>query len=71
MRNQTVRNLEPSCTGSTRPWIGWTHPVWSSYIDETSFKKGHNYITLVCDQDKRIIFVCKGKSSETMNRLTV
>ena len=41
------------------------------YIDETLSKKGHGYVTLVRDQDKRIIFVCKGKSSEMMNRLAV
>ncbi len=41
------------------------------YIDETSSKKGHNYVTVVCDQDKQIIFICEKKSSETVDRLTV
>ncbi len=39
------------------------------YIDETSSKKGHSYVTLICDQEGRIIFVCEGKSSETVYRL--
>jgi transposase len=37
------------------------------FIDETSFKKGHHYITVVCDQDKRIIFMCEGKDSGTVD----
>ena len=41
------------------------------YIDETSFKRIHSYVILVCDQDGRIIFVCERKSSETMDRLVV
>ncbi len=39
------------------------------YVDETSSKKGHNYITVVSDQNKRIIFMCEGKDSKTMDRL--
>lgn len=39
------------------------------YLDETSSKKGHNYITVVSDQNKRIIFVCEGKGSDTVDRL--
>ena len=39
------------------------------YIDETSSKKGHNYITVVSDQNKRIIFLCEEKDSKTMDRL--
>ncbi|GEM_PF-28905 len=39
------------------------------YIDETSSKKGHNYITVVSDQDKRIVFICEGKGSNTMDAL--
>ncbi len=41
------------------------------YIDETSSKKGHGYVILVCDQDRRVIFVYEGKSSKTMDRLAV
>ena len=41
------------------------------YVDEISSKKGHSYVTLVCDQDGRIIFVCEGKSSETVHHLAV
>lgn len=39
------------------------------YLDETSSKKGHNYITVVSDQNKRIVFVCEGKGSDTVDRL--
>lgn len=39
------------------------------YVDETSSKKGHNYITVVSDQNKRIVFLCEGKDSRTMDRL--
>lgn len=39
------------------------------YVDETSSKKGHNYITVVNDQRGRTIFVCEGKGSDTMDRL--
>ncbi len=41
------------------------------YIDETSSKKSHNYVTMVCDQDRLIIFICEGKSSETVVCLAV
>ena len=43
--------------------------VRTLYVDETSLKKGHNYITVVSDQNKRIIFMCEGKDSKTMDRL--
>lgn len=42
--------------------------VFLIYVDETSSKKGHNYITVICDQDHRIIIVCEGKGSETIDR---
>ena len=32
--------------------------VTKIHVDETSFSKGHDYVTAVCDQDKRIIFMC-------------
>jgi transposase len=42
--------------------------VTKIYVDETSFRKGHDYVTVVCDQEKRIIFMCEGKDSSTMDR---
>ena len=37
-------------------------------IDETSRKKGHEYITLVVDnKDSRVIFACEGKDSSTIS----
>ncbi len=42
--------------------------VTQIYVDETSFRKGHDYVTVVCDQRKRIIFMCEGKDSSTMDR---
>jgi len=36
-------------------------------VDETSFTKGHNYVTIVADTDKsKVIHVCKGKNSSTI-----
>ena len=36
-------------------------------IDETSRKKGHNYITLAVDfGDSKVIFACEGKDSSTI-----
>ncbi|UUX92226.1 ISL3 family transposase [Methanoplanus endosymbiosus] len=41
--------------------------VSSIGIDETSVKKGHNYVTLVVDYEtKRVIYVCDGKDSSTL-----
>ena len=37
--------------------------VTKIHVDETSFSKGHDYVTAVCDQDKRIIFMCESKDS--------
>jgi transposase len=35
--------------------------------DETSRKKGHEYITLVADiKDSKVIFACEGKDSSTI-----
>lgn len=45
--------------------------VTTIYVDETSSKKGHNYITVICDQDRRVVFVCEGKGSDTMDRFNV
>jgi len=36
-------------------------------LDETSCKKGHEYITLVADiKDSKVIFACEGKDSSTV-----
>jgi transposase len=36
-------------------------------IDETSLRKGHNYITVVHDlEQKRLLFACEGKGHETV-----
>jgi len=41
-------------------------------IDETSSKKGHNYITLFVDLDKsKIIYVTEGKDSSTIDRFAL
>ena len=36
-------------------------------IDETSYQRGHKYLTLVADTDtRRVLYVCKGRSAETV-----
>lgn len=36
-------------------------------VDETSFTKGHNYVTIVADVEKsKVIHVCEGKDSSTI-----
>jgi transposase len=38
-------------------------------LDETSFKKGHKYITIVADiESSKVIFVCEGKDSSTLTK---
>lgn len=38
-------------------------------IDETSFKKGHKYVTIVADIEKsKVMYVCEGKDSSTLTR---
>lgn len=38
-------------------------------IDETSFKKGHKYVTIVADiENSKVIYVCEGKDSSTLTR---
>ena len=44
--------------------------VYLIYVDETSSKKGHNYITVICDQNGRIVFLCEGKGSSTIDRFS-
>jgi transposase len=40
-------------------------------VDETSRKKGHEYITLVVDiKDSKVIFVCEGKDSSTITNFS-
>ncbi len=41
------------------------------YIDGTSFKKDHNYVIVVCDQDRLIIFIYERKSLEMVDRIAV
>lgn len=37
------------------------------HIDETSVRKGHNYVTIVSDADrKNIVFICEGRSSDSI-----
>lgn len=50
-----------------------THEDYSSVvtigIDETSAKKGHDYVTLVVDlEEKRTLFVAEGKDSSTIEK---
>lgn len=41
-------------------WIG---------IDETSYKRGHHYLTVVCDLERgRVIWLGEGKSGKTLHR---
>jgi len=38
-------------------------------VDETSFKKGHKYVTIVGDiENSKVIFVCEGKDSSTLTK---
>ena len=38
-------------------------------IDETSFKKGHKYVTIVADiENSKVIYVCEGKDSSTLTK---
>jgi transposase len=41
----------------------------SAAVDETSYKRGHNYITLVADADERkVVFVTEGKDGATLEQ---
>lgn len=38
-------------------------------IDETSYRRGHNYLTIVADADeRRVVFVTEGKDAQTVAR---
>ena len=38
-------------------------------VDETSFKKGHKYVTIVADvENSKVIYVCEGKDSSTLTK---
>jgi transposase len=40
-------------------------------LDETSRKKGHEYITLAADlKDSKVTFACEGKDSSTVTRFS-
>jgi len=39
----------------------------SAAVDETSYKKGHNYVTIVADaEERRVVFVTSGRKAETI-----
>lgn len=39
-------------------------------IDETSYRRGHNYLTVAADADERkVVFVTEGRDAETIERL--
>ena len=40
-------------------------------IDETSFRRNHDYVTIVTDQFRRLIFMCRGNSSDAVRQFTV
>jgi transposase len=41
-------------------------------IDETSIKKGHNYITVAVDMnERRVIYVTRGKDAETLSKMKI
>lgn len=79
MTGGTVADVsEEMCVG---PWVVWDIVVhWVSQaldsldlshvtmitIDETSFRKGQNFVTVVCDQNRRLIFMCEGKGKGTV-----
>ena len=38
-------------------------------IDETSFKKGHKYVTIVADiENSKVLYVCEGKDASTLTK---
>ena len=38
-------------------------------VDETSFKKGHKYVTIVADvENSKVIYACEGKDSSTLTK---
>jgi transposase len=40
-------------------------------VDETSFKKGHEYVTIVGDiENSKVMFVCEGKDSSTLTKFS-
>ncbi|MBD3801566.1 MAG: ISL3 family transposase [Campylobacterales bacterium] len=39
-------------------------------IDETSYRRGHNYLTIAADaEERKVVFVTEGKDAETIERL--
>lgn len=56
-------------------WISMAHSedeitnLTNLGIDETSTKKGHNYVTVIADMDeRRVLFATKGKDAETISK---
>ena len=40
-------------------------------VDETSFKKGHKYVTIAADiENSKVIYVCEGKDSSTLTKFS-
>ena len=50
-------------------WDSAASQTFLIYVEETPSKKGHNYITVACDQVRLITFMCEGKGSDTMDHL--
>lgn len=40
--------------------------VTGVYVDETQFGKGHDYISVFCDQHHDVIFVCRGHGKDAL-----
>lgn len=39
-------------------------------IDETSYRRGHNYITLAADaEERKVVFVAEGRDAQTLTGL--
>lgn len=52
--DQALKRMDLSC-------------VTMIYADETSAKKGHNYVTVISDQTKRTVYIREGKGSDTID----
>jgi len=42
----------------------------SVYVDEIQFGKGHDYITVFSNDDKKIVYMARGKGRDTIERFT-
>ncbi len=66
--NSIVGTIVEYRIGVTLQRMDLSH-VHTIYIDESSWKVGHKYVTLVYDQCRRLIFACEGKDSGTVTLL--